>query len=307
VTRDLSTFIQRDDERIRPIEVASSVRSALKLVRKEIEARARLVDDISASAIVQMNEARLVQVLVNLLVNAWQALPSSYPSEHEIGVRTSLDDSHVLIEIWDSGPGVPVERREQIFEPFVTTKAVGTGTGLGLFVCRNIIHAAQGHITVHDGPRGGALFRVVLPISHAPRESAVPKLADETDPDTLGRRARILIIEDDAMVARALASRVAGDLFEVRTVLDGRQGLDILLTDEQLDLAYCDVMMKGFTGIDLYEELERQSPQRLSKIVFMTGGVFTGPAQEFLKQRRFACVHKPFDIVADARRRVGID
>jgi len=64
-------------------------------------------------------------------------------------------------------------------------------------------------------------------------------------------------------------------------------------------------MMKDFSGIDLYEELHRRSPERLSKVVFMTGGTFTGRAQAFLDQRREACVQKPFDIVTDARRRVG--
>ena len=119
------------------------------------------------------------------------------------------------------------------------------------------------------------------------------------------RRPRILIIDDDAMVARALASRLSGDLFEVRTVLDGRQGLDIFLDDDALDLVYCDVMMNDFTGIDLYEALERQSPQRLSKVVFMTGGAFTA-SPHLLGAAPRRLVQKPFDIVADARRRVGL-
>jgi two-component system cell cycle sensor histidine kinase/response regulator CckA len=306
VTRDLSTFIRRDDERVAPIDVAAATRSAMKLVRKEIEARAQLIEDIGPSSYVLMNEARLVQVLVNLLVNAWQALPSPDPLRHVIGVRTGNENSQALIEIWDSGTGVPPQLREEIFEPFVTTKSVGAGTGLGLFVCRNIIHSSEGRITVHDGPNGGALFRIQLPVTRPPVKTLAPAAANDAQKDADVRRPRILIIEDDAMVARALASRVAGDLFEVRTVLDGRQGLDILLTDDRLDLAYCDVMMKDFTGIDLCEELERQSPQRVSKLVFMTGGAFTGRAQAFLEQRRYACVHKPFDIVADARRRVGI-
>jgi DNA-binding response OmpR family regulator len=123
--------------------------------------------------------------------------------------------------------------------------------------------------------------------------------------DPKARRPRILIIDDDAMVAGALASRVAGDLFDVQTVLDGRQGLDILLSDDGLDLAYCDVMMNDFTGVDLYEALQRHSPQRLSKVVFMTGGAFTGRTEVLYELCRDACVQKPFDIVADARRRVG--
>jgi CheY-like chemotaxis protein len=179
------------------------------------------------------------------------------------------------------------------------------GTGLGLFVCRNIVDSLKGRISVHDAPGGGALFRVSLPATQKAVQTRSVATSVEGTVETKSRRPSILIIDDDAMVAGALAARVARELFEVRTVLDGRQGLEILLTDDRLDLAYCDVTMKDFTGIDLYETLERQSPQRLSKIVFMTGGGFTGRARHFLEQRRNAFVEKPFDIVADVRRRVG--
>jgi PAS domain S-box-containing protein len=305
ITRELSTFTRSDDERLMPIDVATVVRSVLKLVRKEIEARARLVEELDVSSVVLGNEARLVQVLVNLLMNAWQALPVLDPAHHVIGVRSGIQDGNALIEIWDSGPGVPMQLRDRIFEPFVTTKDVGMGTGLGLFVCRNIIHALHGYITVHDAPSGGALFRVVLPSTQQPALASAPASSVSPEPTAQDRRPRILIIDDDAMVAMALASRFEKDRFEVRTVLDGRQGLDIILADDLLDLAYCDVMMSDFTGIDLYEALARQSPERLSKLVFMTGGAFTDRARAFLDQRRDTCVRKPFDILADAQRRVG--
>ena len=308
VTRELSTFSRAGDERLAPIDVAAVVRSVLKTVRKEIEVRARLVEELGASPLILANETRLVQVLFNLLMNAWQALPSPDPASHEIGVRTGTHGSHALIEVWDSGTGVSVQRREEIFEPFVTTKDVGTGTGLGLFVCRNIVNSLQGQITVHDAPSGGALFRVLLPANGQPADASAttaPAAAIETPLRQVARRLHILIIDDDAMVARALASRLTGELFEVHTVLDGRLGLDLLLTDDRLDLAYCDVMMKDFTGIDLFEALQERSPERLSKVVFMTGGAFTGRARAFLEERGDAYVQKPFDIVADVRRRVG--
>ena len=306
VARDLKAFTRPDDERLTQIDVAGVVRSALGLWRKEIEARARLVEEIGASPPVRANEARLVQVLTNLLINAWQALPAPDPTRHVIGVRSGSLDGDAVIEIWDSGPGVLPEVREKIFEPFVTTKDIGMGTGLGLFVCRNIINALQGRITVHDAPGGGALFQIILPAA-AERTFASPA-APTVQPamERKNHRPRILIIDDDALVADALARQLAGDFFEVRTVLDARQGLEIVLADDGLDLVYCDVMMKDFTGIDLHQALRQRAPQRLSKVVFMTGGAFTGHAQAFIDQQRDAHVQKPFDVVADARRRVGL-
>jgi two-component system, cell cycle sensor histidine kinase and response regulator CckA len=304
IARELQAFSRPDDERLAPLEVGTVVRSVLKLVRKEIEARARLVEDLGASPPVLANEARLVQVLVNMLINAWQALPEPDPARQVIGVRTGELDSQALIEIWDSGPGVPPARREEIFEPFVTTKGVGGGSGLGLFVCRNIITSLQGQISVHDAPGGGALFRVVLPatrpVAAVPAATPVPAA-----PIAAGRRRRLLIIDDDVLVAGALVAGFDPKLFEVRTVFDGQTGLELLLTDPDLDLAYCDLMMKGFNGIDLHDELERRAPALVAKVVFMTGGAFTLQGQAFVDRHRDRCLHKPFDIVADARQRLG--
>ena len=305
VTKELTTFARQDDEHLTAIDVSSVARSVIKLLRKEIEARARLVEDFGPSPWVLANDARLVQVLTNLLINAWQALPEPDPSRHVIGIRTGTEESNAVIEVWDSGPGVPPGRREEIFEPFVTTKEVGTGTGLGLFVCRNIVNSLQGRISVHESPAGGALFRIVLPAAEQQASAHPPSPTTEDRSKDRAQQLRILIVDDDEKVVHGLSSRLAGDLFEVRTALSGRQGLDILLADDGLDLVYCDVMMRDFSGIDLYEALQQKAPQALSKVVFMTGGAFTDRAQTFLSQHRDVCVQKPFDIVADLQRRFG--
>ncbi|HVR62370.1 MAG TPA: ATP-binding protein [Polyangia bacterium] len=303
VTRELSTFTRPDDEALVPLDVASVVRSVLKLVRKEIEARAQLIEEIGPSPHVLANEPRLVQVLVNLLMNAWQALPAPDPTSHAIGVRTSTGAGEAVIEIWDSGPGVPAPLRERIFEPFVTTKDVGTGTGLGLFVCRNIVDSFKGRITVDDAPGGGALFRVCLPAAPSPARVA-PAATAAAVPRAGGRRARILLVDDDAAVGRALAKQLAAS-YEVRAVIDGREGLEAVLADAAIDLVYCDLMMQGCTGLEVEAELRRRAPECLSKLVFMTGGAFTREARAFLDAHPGAWVEKPFDIVADARRRLG--
>jgi signal transduction histidine kinase/CheY-like chemotaxis protein len=305
ITRELRTFTRSDEEQQAVLDLGTVVRSVLKLVRKEIEARARLVEDVGVSPPVLANEARMVQVLTNLLVNAWQALPGADPARHVIGVRTGTHAGHAIIEVWDSGAGVPPQLREKIFEPFTTTKPVGAGSGLGLFVCRNIINSWEGRITVHEAPGGGALFRVVLPATTASTEVLGQGESPDTGNEARARRSRILIIDDDELVAGALASRLDQGMFEVRAVCNARQGLDILLADEDLDLAYCDLMMRDLTGIALHEAVKRKAPRQLRKVVFMTGGAFTAEARAFLEERPNACVEKPFDIAADVARRIG--
>jgi signal transduction histidine kinase len=304
VTRELRTFTRPDDDQQTNVDLTCAVRSVLKLVRKEIEARARLIEDLAPGAVVRGNEARLVQVLTNLLINAWQAIPEPNPARHVIGVRTSVQGNEAVIEIRDSGPGVPAELRERIFEPFVTTKDVGDGSGLGLFVCRNIVTALRGQLSVHDAPEGGALFRVALPLAPARTDARQEVPVFERRPAPAAPRPRILIIDDDEMVAGALAARF-GDAYEVRTTFDARLGLELVLGDRPFDLVYCDLMMKDFGGMDLHDALERRAPERLPSVVFMTGGAFTPAASAFLDQRPGACVHKPFDIVTDARNRLA--
>jgi signal transduction histidine kinase len=303
VTRELRTFMRPDDEQRTEVDAAAVVRSVLKLVRKEIEARARLAEDIAPGAFVRANEARLVQVLTNLLMNAWQAIPEPDPLRHVIGVRTACEGNEVIIEIRDSGTGVAADLRQRIFEPFVTTKEVGVGSGLGLFVCRNIVTSLHGQISLHDAPEGGALFRVALPLVKARARAAAPAPVAEARPTA--PRPRILIIDDDQRVADALAARFAREAYEVRTILDGREAVELVVSEGPYDLVYCDVMMKDFGGMDVHEALSRRAPERLSSVVFMTGGAFTPGALAFLDERPGACVHKPFDIVADARSRLA--
>ena len=152
VTRDLRSFSRPDEESVSAVELRAVVGAVLELVRKEIEARARLVLKIEDTPAVRANEARLVQVVLNLLVNAWQALEPGDPERQQIGLSTSRDGLNAIVEVWDSGPGIPVEDRDRIFEPFFTTKPVGQGTGLGLFVCRNIVTGFGGRSRCGTAP-----------------------------------------------------------------------------------------------------------------------------------------------------------
>jgi PAS domain S-box-containing protein len=297
IARELHTFA-RPAEGVRPVALASVIRSVLQLVRKELEARASLTVELGDTPPVLGDESRLVQVVLNLLVNAWQAFPETDPVRHRIVVTTRSEDGQALIEVSDNGPGVAPENRERIFDPFFTTKEVGAGTGLGLFVCRNIVQGFGGQIEVGDGPEGGARFRVRLPVVAATRvEPPAPIDAPR------GRRQRILIIDDDERVARTLV-QLLGEEFEARAMMDGREALEVLVAGD-FDLAYCDLMMRGLDGMELCDALERRAPDRVSRLVFMTGGAYTAGAASFVQRMGDAVVYKPFDILAETRRRLA--
>jgi signal transduction histidine kinase len=302
ITRDLRSFSRPDERRFEPVDLRRVVESVLRLIRKEAEARATVRLALEDTPLVMGNEARLVQVVTNLLMNAVQALALGRPGRDEIRVATRVDGGKVILEVSDSGPGVPARDRERVFEPFVTTKPIGEGTGLGLFVCRNIIRALGGTIEVCDGPRGGALLRTVLPV--APHEAAVAP-CPWGEPGQRVRDVRVLVIDDDAAAGAALAAQLAAAGFSADRTEDAVEALERLTAGEPFDLVYCDIMMPGMTGVDFATALEGRAPERLSRVVFMTGGVFTGQAAAFVAARRDRCVEKPFDVVGETLRRLA--
>ncbi|HEX2660383.1 MAG TPA: ATP-binding protein [Polyangia bacterium] len=303
ITRDLRTFSRPDEATLAPVDVHAVVDAVLKLVRKEVEARAQLVLDLKDTPSVLGNEARLVQVILNLMFNALQALPVDAPVRHRIGIRTYTGGSLVVIEIGDSGPGVPPADRERIFEPFYTTKEIGIGTGLGLFVCRSVVRGLSGDVIVGDSEWGGALFRVTLPATAATQPAAAPVAVAAP----AARRRHVVIIDDDVLVLRALSTKLTRAGFRVTAIGSASAGLDLLLTASDIDLVYCDLMMTGMTGMELADTLERKAPGTARKMVFMTGGAFSPVAQDFVIKHRGHTVDKPFDIVGETDRRLGAD
>jgi two-component system, cell cycle sensor histidine kinase and response regulator CckA len=302
ITRDLRSFSRPDERSMAPVNLRAVVESVLKLVAKEVEARARLVLDLHDTAPVLGNEARLIQVVLNLIVNAYQALPSDSPSYHQVSVSVRNDGARVIVEVSDSGPGVPAADRERIFEPFFSTKEIGIGTGLGLFVCRNIVRGFSGEVEVGDRPGGGAVFRVVLPAVSAP---ALPAAAAAAAAVQKATGAHVVLIEDDRLVARAFSLQLGQAGYRVSTFGDGQSGMRALLELDDVDLVFCDLMMTGMTGMDLAEQLAKQAPAKAEKLVLMTGGAFSSRARDFVARHRDRTVDKPFDIVAETQKRLG--
>ncbi|HEY0710932.1 MAG TPA: response regulator [Polyangia bacterium] len=118
-------------------------------------------------------------------------------------------------------------------------------------------------------------------------------------------RSKILIIDDDDLVAGTLVHSLKGE-FDVTAIHDAHQALDRVLSDPSIDLVYCDLMMRGLSGMDIYEQVRARAPDYLPKLVFMTGGAFTKRATAFVEEVSDSVVYKPFSIVTETRRRLGL-
>jgi PAS domain S-box-containing protein len=303
LVRDLKVFSRPEDEGVGRLDVRRPLDSALAMARNEIRHRARLEVRAEPVPPVQANENRLAQVFLNLLMNAAQAIPDGHAGSNAIRVAVREDAGEVVVEIADTGCGMAPEVRERVFEPFFTTKAVGTGMGLGLSISHGIVKGLGGRIVVESEPGKGSVFRVVLPASPGDAAPAPEPRARPVPAPVRG--GRILVVDDDAMVAGAVA-RILSPPHQVQTESSPRAALGRVGNGERFDLVLCDLMMPEMSGMDFLAALEREEPGLARRLIFITGGAFTAQAREFLERSPNLTLEKPFsptdlrDVVAKA-------
>jgi PAS domain S-box-containing protein len=294
IVRELGTFSRADGETKRRVDLASVARAAIKITGHEIRHRARLVTSFEPVRPVWANEARLEQVVINLLMNAAQAVPEAHADKNEIRVTVRDDaDGRAVLEVADNGEGIPQEVQSRIFDPFFTTKPVGLGTGLGLSICHGIVTSLGGQIAVYSAPGEGAVFRVVLPTTDALQDDA-PSLVEQPA-SAIGRRGRILVVDDEPPIAHTLR-RLLGVEHDVVTATCAREAMALIASGADFEVIFCDLMMPGTSGVELYEQLRAERPGIERRIVFMTGGTFTPRAAEFLASVDNRRVEKPFSL-----------
>jgi PAS domain S-box-containing protein len=291
IVRDLTTFAHSESEQRALLDVRAVLGPVLNLVANEIRQRAALVQRLDDVPLVEANEARLGQVLMNLLLNAAQAIPEGDPGAHEIGVATFTDaEGRAVFEVRDTGSGIPEDVLARIFEPFFTTKPVGLGTGLGLSICHGTVTALGGEITVRSTPSSGSVFHVAIPAAEL-RRQAPPE--PPSSPAATRTRARILVVDDEPLITATLHRALAHHDVEVVTGAEG--ALQRVLGGRRFDVILCDLLMPGMTGMELGDALARELPEQAGRVVFMTGGAFTAAAREFLERVPNPRLDKPID------------
>lgn len=271
------------------VAVARAVDSALIVARASFSGRVRFASGGDDVPDVLADEARLGQVLLNLLTNAAQAIPAGR-SDALVEVTTRVvPGERIAIEVHDNGAGIAAEHLPHIFDPFFTTKARDDGTGLGLSISRRIVVAFGGSIDVESVPGHGSTFRVLLPA--APRASAEASGLPAPRP----ARPRLLLIDDEAQLVVALTALLE-DGFEVRAATSARDALAAIRAGARYDVVLCDLMMHDMGGAEFQDRLADLAPSLPSRIVFMTGGAFTPDARAFLERTANPCLSKPLDV-----------
>ena len=295
VVHGISLFARRTEDHRHPLPLARVLDRALDLSATELRHRAQIVRAYPDAPVVRGNETRLVQVFVHLLRNAAGAIPEGRAAEHEIKVEARLDGTRAIIEISDTGHGIPPGEHSRIFDPFYTTKLVGGGSGLGLAICHGIVRSLGGEISVRSNVGAGTVVRVALPAeAHPAVEPAQPRRSPAPT-----RRGRVLIIDDEVAFASSLKRILSRD-HEVELLVRAGDALAQIRAGTRYDAILCDLMMPEMTGMEFHALLLDLAPEQADRMILVTGGAFTIAAQQFLERLRTPWFEKPC-VVADLR------
>lgn len=289
IARNLKAFSRPEAEEMELVDLVAALESSLRIAVNAVRFRAKLERDVRKVPRVLGNSARIGQVFLNLLINAAQSFDAPDSDQNLIRVRCFTDPlGDACVEIIDNGPGIPDALLPRIFDPFVSTKQQRDGTGLGLYICRDIVTGYRGTLAAESRVGQGATFRVRFPAA------AVQTATPHTLPRAVAARTRlrILVADDEPMIARSLQRLLAEH--DVEVAANGRIALDAL-RERTFDLVLCDLMMPTMDGVDLYRTLEGLDHPIRHRMVFMTGGAFTERARQFLLSIKNPTLDKPLE------------
>ncbi|MDB4964895.1 MAG: Sensor histidine kinase [Myxococcales bacterium] len=279
-----------------PIDLNGVVRSAASLVQAELRSRARLVVELGELPPLPGAWARLSQVVLNLLINAAQAIPPGAPEANEVSVSTLRAGSDICIVVRDSGCGISPDAQQRIFDPFYTTKPVGEGTGLGLAISYDIVRRLGGVISLESDAGRGSRFTVSVPyVAPPPAVVERPSLMAVAS-------GSVLVVDDERALGSAIARELSGRM-QVRVVHTGKEAI-AELERSQYDAVLCDLRMPGVSGADVYRRTQARDSGQADRFVFLTGAGGLAAEADFLRTTGRPVLEKPF-AMADLWRTVG--
>ncbi|HET9934722.1 MAG TPA: ATP-binding protein [Polyangiaceae bacterium] len=266
IIRELRSFHRADDNEIVLVDPNQVVRDAVRIVGPKCAAIARLEMDLAEVPPVLGVATSLVQVLINLIVNAVDAMSERGPESNLIRISTGSRGTDVRIEVSDNGRGIAAADLSRIFEPFFSRGKTG-GTGLGLTISRNLIEQLNGWIDVDSRPGAGTRFIVHLEAARA--REATQTSEPPMPPPTLLSELRVLVVDDEPLVARSVA-RLLAQAQEVVCAHSVAGALDILSARDDIDVVVSDWVMPDGGAQSLMRHLDYRGQGRVPLVV-MTG------------------------------------
>jgi two-component system cell cycle sensor histidine kinase/response regulator CckA len=304
ITGELLSFSRRGFSEPRVVDLGAAVRDSEPILRRVLGESHQVAMSTDASPHVRIDPRQLDQVIVNLALNARDAMPAGGTLTVRVE-ETVLDDGvssaggapvpagrYGLLYVRDTGVGMDRATQGRIFEPFFTTKPVGEGTGLGLAAAYGIVKQNGGYITLASAPGDGAEFSLYLPVvpeAAGDEQAGVPKRAHE---DARAAARTVLVVEDEEGV-RAVATRVLElEGFRVLEATHGADALEVVGRHGAPDLVLTDVIMPVMGGAELAARLRARWPAL--PILFMSGYAAADLVRQGALDGESVTIHKPF-------------
>lgn len=304
LTQQLLTFSRKVESKLRPTDLNHEVRQVHKLLQRTIPKMVNISLHLEEGlATINSDPAQMEQILMNMSVNAKDAMPEG----GDLVIRTrneTLDEAfcrkhpgakpgkYVCLEVSDTGHGIEGDKLDKIFEPFFTTKERGRGTGLGLAMVYGIVKSHDGYVTCHSKVGNGTTFRIYLPVLDA---VCVQEGEGETAPAPVGGTETILLVDDESHI-RDLGSRILSHFgYEVLTAPDGESALSTIRNRlDSVDLYVVDLIMPGMGGMRFVDELRKIRPE--AKVLISSGHVVEDTMKRDIEDGKLAFVKKPWDV-----------
>ncbi len=300
LTRQLLGLARGGKYEVRPSDLNGLIRRTVDMfgrTRKEIAITTQLDPQLR---VVEIDRTQIEQVLLNLFVNAWQAMPrggqlaiESQNLELQGGSNRALrlyPGHYVRVGVTDSGIGMDEDTKSRIFDPFFTTKEMGRGTGLGLASAYGIIKNHGGAITVQSEKSFGSTFYVYLPTTEKTVESTVESMAG-----IVGGDETILLIDDEEMILEVARQMLESLGYKVLAAGNGAKALDFFRQNRgTIDLVLLDMIMPHMSGSKVFDALKELDPA--ARILLSSGYSINGQAKEILRRGCRGFIQKPFNL-----------
>ena len=262
---------------------------AYEMKVNNIEVETQLAPDLPHT---MADAGQLQQVFLNIVLNAEHFMTKAH-NKGKLLVKTERIDGNIRASFTDDGPGISKENLDKVFNPFFTTKEVGTGTGLGLSICHGIITQHKGRIYAQSELGQGATFVIELPILDDSTQAGQTEVTKEEPQKPRG--AKILVVDDEPAILAFLHRLLTEWGHSVETINNADAALDRLKT-ERYSLILLDIKMPGISGVELYRHIEAMTPALTRRIMFITGDVMETATRDFLDKTKVPHITKPLNI-----------
>jgi PAS domain S-box-containing protein len=299
LTRQLLGYARGGRYEVRPTDLNELIEQTLTMfsrTRKELNIHRSYGD---ALWVADIDRTQIEQVLLNLFLNAWQAMPGGGDlyletanvlfNEEEASDIDLIPGRYIKVSVRDTGVGMDEWTRERIFEPFFTTKEMGRGTGLGLATVYGIVKGHQGFVKVHSERGAGSIFTVYLPASKATLEDEKIRPSEE-----LKKGGETVMLIDDEEVVLIVTRRILRMLgYTVITASSGPEAIEVYRSRrDEISLVILDMIMPGMGGREVFERLKRINAR--VRVILSSGYSVEGQAQDIIDQGALTFIQKPF-------------